>query len=513
MRKLHGFPGGLQLDGHKTLATGEASTRPPLSHEYVLPLLQHEGDPARAVVAAGDSVRRGQVMARAEGYLSLPIHAPTSGTISAIEARPIPHPSGLMAECIVLRADGRDEAEEPHPPISDPEAIHPSRLRNRLRECGVAGLGGAAFPTHVKLNPARHRIHTLILNGAQCEPYISCDDMLMRERAAEVVAGGQVLLTALQCERLIVAIEEATPEAIRAIQTAITELGDPRLELAVVPARYPEGGERQLIQTLTGQEVPSGGLPADLGVLCQNVATAAAAWRALAHGEALTERMVTVTGSGVRSPCNVIARIGTPVRDLIAHAGGYTPEVERLIMGGPMMGFALDNDEIPVVKGSTCVLAASREDGVAQREPMPCIRCGECAEVCPASLLPQQLYWHARDRDFDALRDYDLFDCIECGCCDLVCPSHIPLAQYFRAAKTEIWNRQRERSRAEQARRRHEFRQARLEREQAERRRRLEEKKKRLEQRESAGPDKADVADIISRARTRKKRGRKGESD
>ena len=506
MRQLHGFPGGLRLEGHKQVATGRPSARLPLSHEYVLPLRQHEGDPARPVVTAGDRVLRGEVVARAEGWLSLPLHAPTSGQIVDVEARQIPHRSGLMADCIVLRADGRDASVDPAPAIEHPGDVHPSRLRNRLRECGVAGLGGAAFPAHVKLNPAGRRIDTLIINGAQCEPWISCDDMLLREQAEEVVSGARVLQTALECERVIFAVEDATPEAAGSLEDAIAQAGDPRLELAIVPAIYPEGGERQLIQTLLGREVPSGGLPADLGVLCHNVGTAAAAHRAVHEGRALDERMITVTGDGVHEPRNLRARIGTPVSELVAFAGGYTEGVRRLIMGGPMMGFALGSDEVPVVKGTTCILAAASDALAASREPLPCIRCGECAEVCPAGLLPQQLYSHARQRDLEGAADYHLFDCIECGCCDYVCPSHIPLVQYFHAAKTETWARRRDRQKAELARERYEARQARLERQAEEKRRRLERKKQALEEGKRKDPDQEDVAALISRARSRKRR-------
>ncbi|WP_374729185.1 MULTISPECIES: electron transport complex subunit RsxC [Natronospira] len=497
------------------MSTEQPLLRLPLGFEYVLPLLQHEGDPAEPVVAVGERVLRGQVIARAEGYFSLPIHAPTSGTVTAVEPRPIPHPSGLLADCIVIEADGLDEEEQSRPAIENPAAVHPSRLRNRLRECGVAGLGGAAFPTHVKLNPTGERqAEVLIINGAQCEPYISCDDMLLRERADEVIAGVQTMLVALDCPRALVAIEADTPEAMAAVDAAIEASKDERIERVMVPTVYPEGGERQLIQTLLGREVPSGGLPIDVGAICHNVGTALAAWRAIHYGEALTERVVTVTGEGVHQPRNVIARLGTPVADLLSFCGGYTGSAERLIMGGPMMGFALSNDQIPVVKGSTCVLAASDTEVVTEKHAMPCIRCGECAEVCPASLLPQQLYWHARDRDLEEAEAYHLFDCIECGCCDVVCPSHIPLVQYFRAAKTEIWARQQERQKSELARRRYEERQARLAREAEEKKRRLEEKKASLAARKKGDKEvKSEIDAILSRVKARRQQdsGEKGD--
>ncbi|MCP1726154.1 electron transport complex protein RnfC [Natronospira proteinivora] len=507
MQTLHGFPGGLALEARKDQSTAKPLARVPLGFEYVLPLLQHEGDPAQARVSVGDRVLRGQVIARAEGYLSLPIHAPTSGTVTGILPRPIPHPSGLLAECIVIEADGLDEAAETKAPIEDPAAVHPSRLRNRLRECGVAGLGGAAFPTHVKLNPTAERpIETLIINGAQCEPYISCDDRLLREKADEVVAGTAVMLTALHASQALIAIENDTPQAMAAVDEALARYSDDRIRRVAVPTIYPEGGERQLIQTLTGREVPSRGLPADIGVICHNVGTARAAWRAIHHGEALTERVVTVTGNGVTAPRNVIARLGTPVADLVAFCGGYTDSVARLIMGGPMMGFALGSDEVSVVKGTTCILAADNSEILLEKQSMPCIRCGECAETCPAGLLPQQLYWHAHERDWEGVENFHLFDCIECGCCDVVCPSHIPLVQYFRAAKTEIWARQRDREKSDIARARYEQRQARLAREAEEKKRRHEEKKKALAGRKK-GDDKvkSELDAIMSRVKQRKK--------
>jgi electron transport complex protein RnfC len=304
MRQLHRFPGGLKLADEKGLATGEPLTTMPLCHDYVLPLLQHEGDPAKAVVKPGQRVLGGEVVARADGWLSLPVHAPTSGVISDIAPRPIAHPSGLWADCIVLAADGEDRAANARPGIGDPASLHPSRLRNRLRECGVAGLGGAAFPAHIKLNRGeRPPLDCLILNGAQCEPYISCDDLLLREHAREVVAGGRIMRHALECRRVVIAIEDNVPEAGEAVERALAEIGDDDFELVVVPAAYPEGGERQLIQVITGREVPSGGLPADIGVVCHNVGTAAAAARAVHHGEALVSRVVTVTGRGAeRTP-------------------------------------------------------------------------------------------------------------------------------------------------------------------------------------------------------------------
>jgi Na+-translocating ferredoxin:NAD+ oxidoreductase subunit C len=342
-------------------------------------------------------------------------------------------------------------------------------------------LGGAAFPTAVKLG-AGSAMKLLILNGAECEPYICCDELLLRERPQEVITGAQALMRALEIGRCCIAIEADKPLAQRALEAALTAAGETRIQLAVVPAIYPEGGERQLIKVLTGQEVPARGVPPDIGYLCQNVGTAAAVARAVLRGEPLISRIVTVTGEGVARPRNLEVRLGTPVAALIEACGGYTEQAAHLLMGGAMMGFPLADDSLPVIKGTNCIVVASREEIRPRAPAMPCIRCGECAEACPAQLLPQQLYWHARAGELDRLDEYHLFDCIECGCCDVACPSQLPLTQYFRFAKTELWARDRDRVRSDLARERFEARRARLDAEQQARRRRLEEKARAAEQ-------------------------------
>lgn len=500
-RRLWDFPGGILLEPCKEAATAQPIEAMPLVDEYVLPLEQHIGEAAEPRVAPGDRVRRGELLARPSAYISAALHAPTSGTITAIEERPVPHPTGLARPCIVLRADGRDEALPPAP-VTDYTALDPEALRERVREAGIVGLGGAAFPTWIKLAPGATPVEMLIINGAECEPYISCDDMLMRERAAEILSGTRIMRHALQAARAVIAVEDDKPEALAALRAALENEKETALELVEVPARYPEGGERQLIQTLTGREVPHDGLPLDIGMVCQNVGTAAAVHQAILHGEPLTSRIVTVAGTGVACARNLDVRIGTPMRALIEHCGGYTDRTVRLIMGGPMMGFTLAGDELPVVKATNCLLAAGPAEFPRPATPMPCIRCGDCAAVCPARLLPQQLFWHAQAGDLERARDYDLFDCIECGCCDTVCPSHIPLTAWFRYAKTEIWGQEAERAKADIARRRYEARQARLERERAEREARRRRKQETLEKQDA----KAEIAAALERAR--KKKGR-----
>ncbi|HXH04116.1 MAG TPA: electron transport complex subunit RsxC, partial [Candidatus Competibacteraceae bacterium] len=420
----------------------------------------------------------------------------------------IAHPSGLAAPCLVIDSDGLEQWTELPPPLPDWARREPAAIRARARECGLVGLGGAAFPTAVKLNAAVEKpIELLVLNGAECEPYITCDDMLMRDRAAEIVAGLRIMRHALQAQRAVIAVEDNKPEARAALQRVLAESGTDAagIELRVLPTRYPIGGEKQLIKALTGLEVPSHGLPADLGIVCHNVATAYALYEAVLFGRPLIARYVTVTGDGIREPQVLEALIGTAVNELVAQCGGYQPEVRRLIMGGPMMGFTLSHDAVPIVKGSNCILAL--RGAPPAEEPMPCIRCAACVEVCPAHLLPQQLYWYTRAKDFDQVQDYHLFDCIECGCCAAVCPSHIPLVQYYRYAKSEIWAREREKEKAELARTRHTARQERLEREQEERAAKLRKKKEAVSaERETAGasdPKKAAIEAALAKAKAK----------
>ena len=466
------FPGGLALDYHKLSAPIQDAALP---QQLVVPLSQHIGQPAKCLVSIGEQVLGGQPLAAAEGYVSTPVHAATSGTVVAIEPRPVPHPSGLSAPCVVIEPDGQD-TQQPDTPADGLE-MDATALRNRIRQAGVVGLGGAAFPSFIKLNPGSSVVDTLVINGAECEPYISCDQALMRERADDILNGVQIMLHALDAQRCLIGVEDNKPDAIDALIDAVSRRGDERVTVVTVPTRYPQGGEKQLIQTLTGREIPSHGLPLDIGIVCHNPGTAVAVWEAVTLGRALTHRVVTVTGPGIANPCNLRVRIGTPVRELLAQAGGLVDPDVRLIMGGPMMGFALSGADVPVVKATNCILALRRQDLRPDAAAMPCIRCGACADACPAGLLPQQLYWHARAQEFDKTQDYKLFDCIECGCCAQVCPSQIPLVQYYRHAKTEIWAEERAQRKADVARQRHEARQARLEREEAEKKAAREAKK------------------------------------
>lgn len=503
--KLWRFHGGLHLDGRKSASTAAPLDLAPIPPRLVLPLNQHVGAPAEPLVAPGDRVLRGQPLAKPSGYIGAGVHAASSGIVTGIERRPVPHPSGLDADCVIIDSDGEDRPWEGYAPLSNYRTLNGPALRARVRECGIVGLGGAAFPTAVKLNTGSG-LRCLILNGAECEPYISCDDTLMRERPVEVVTGAQVMLHALEIRHCVIAIEDDKPEALAALRAALERVRDERIAVVTVPAIYPEGGERQLIQVLTGQEVPASGIPADIGYLVQNVGTAAAVARAVLHGEPLISRIVTVTGEGITRPCNLEVRLGTPVADLAVACGGYTDRARHLVMGGAMMGFGLTSDEVPVIKATNCLLVAGDEEIRPRDEARACIRCGACSNVCPASLMPQQLYWHARAGDFEEVERYNLYDCIECGCCDLVCPSHIPLTRYFRYAKTEIWSRERERARADLARQRFETRKARIEREQAERQRKLAARSARLTQGDAAARQ-AVIDEVMERVRSKGEAG------
>ncbi len=507
--KLWHFHGGLHLPEHKETTRDRESRPLPLPQRLVLSLHQHIGEDAEPVVRVGERVWKGQLIARAPSYVSAPLHAPTSGTVTDIGEHPLPHPSGLPGPCIVIEPDGEDAWWPERPQgTRDYLELDPAEIRQRVRDAGIVGLGGAAFPTAVKLNPpAAHPVDTLVINGAECEPYITCDDRLMRERAREVLEGARIIRHALGVERVLVGIEDNKPEAFEALRHELHGESRGGIELIRVPTIYPTGGEKQLIKVLTGREVPSNGLPSDIGVVCQNVGTAAAVYRAIVHGEPLISRLVTVTGHGVAEPGNVEALIGTPIAHLVAHSGGYTEHAERLVMGGPMMGFALHTDELPIIKGTNCILVAREEEVVDPVEPMPCIRCGRCTAACPVDLLPQQLYWYAHARDFDHIQDYNLFDCIECGCCAYVCPSHLPLVHYYRYAKTEIWAQEREKEKADRARRRHEFRLERLEREKREKAERMAKKKaelaKKLKDKEKGGGQDA-IQAALERVRQKK---------
>ena len=503
------FHGGIKLPGHKEMSTQTAISRLPPGDRYVIPVNQHIGADGETLVASGERVLKGQMLARPNGLISAAVHSPVSGTVVEIGEYPFPHPSGLAGQCIVIANDHDEEWIERHPLGDDYLDASSHQLRNIVRDAGIVGLGGAAFPAAVKQTEIG--IETLILNGVECEPYISCDDMLMRERAPDIVRGTKIIAHIIKAKQCIIAIEDNKPEAIEAVVDAVESDGGGNIRVQVVPTIYPSGGERQLIKLVTGMEVPINGLPSDIQVLCHNVATAYAVYRAVYQDEPLISRIVTVTGRGVASPRNLEVNIGTPIRECIQYCGGYNRDARALIMGGPMMGLTLESDELPVIKATNCLLVTSGIDISLpeSRMHMPCIRCGDCVDVCPANLLPQQLYWFSANRDYDSAVDYNLFDCIECGCCAYVCPSRIPLVQYYRHAKSDIWDQERERKKSDIARQRHENRQARLVKQKQEREARLKKKRDALAKKKSSRDKEIDkkkalIAEALARVNEKK---------
>lgn len=491
--KLHG---GLRLPAHKERSTAVPLKVAPIPPQLYLPIAQHVGEPAQPVVNTGDRVLKGQTIAEPDGEMGAPVHASSSGTIVGIQQWPVSGRYGDTAPCIVIECDGKDEAM-PRAAAGDYRTLEPAEVLLRILDGGIVGLGGAVFPTAQKLMQARTlETEHLILNGVECEPYISCDDVLMRERAADILSGAQILMHALRIEVCYVAVESDKPEALQSLGEALADIGDDRIVLKQVPTIYPSGGEDQLVQLVTNRQVPSGGLPTDVGCLVQNVGTAAAVHDWIVGNEPLISRITTVTGDGVRNPVNVHARIGTTVGDIVEFAGGYTENAEHLFIGGPLTGKSVSTDRVPLVKASNCILAVFKSS-FAGRE-LPCIRCGDCAAVCPVQLLPQQLFWYACADNEQKLREFGLLDCIECGCCDLVCPSHIPLTADFRVAKGRIRELADEKARAERARQRFEARNQRLEREQRERQDELARQKESAKQ---AGP--AAIAEILKRKKQR----------
>ena len=466
-QKFWTFPGGVHPDGRKHLSNQTAINILPLPKQLVIPVKQHIGTAGACLVSVGDKVLKGQTLTSSPHPFSVPVHAPTSGLVTAIEERTTAHPSGLPELCVVIEADGNDTWTELKP-IADYQQQTKSSLISAICEAGIAGMGGAGFPTHIK-STARKKVEFLIINGVECEPYITADDRLMREFAWQIRQGIDILSHLIEPKVVIIAIEDNKPEAFKAMQQVCTDT--PAIRVVQIPTKYPAGGEKQLIQVLTGREVPRTGLPADIGVMMFNVGTCYAIADAILHGKPLIQRVVTVTGEAVQKPQNVWALIGTPIEHLLSQAQ-YQLKKQKLptvIMGGPMMGFTLPTVEVPVVKITNCLLIpAKKELNLSQRE-LACIRCSACADACPVSLLPQQMYWHSKALELDKAEEYNLFDCIECGACAYVCPSEIPLVHYYRKAKAQIRIQRDDKDKAEKSKQRFEARKARLEKEKQER--------------------------------------------
>ncbi|WP_202304308.1 electron transport complex subunit RsxC [Dryocola clanedunensis] len=461
--RIWDFDGGIHPPEMKSQSNGTPLRQVPLSKQLFLPLKQHIGAEGELCVKAGDHVLRGQALTKGRGRM-LPVHAPTSGTITAIAPHATAHPSALAELSVIIEADGEDVWME-RDGWADYRNKSREALIERIHQFGVAGLGGAGFPTGNKLQGGGDKIETLIINAAECEPYITADDRLMQDCAAQIVEGIRILAHILQPQRVLIGIEDNKPQAISMMRAVLVGCND--IELRVIPTKYPSGGAKQLTQILTGKQVPHGGRSSDIGVLMQNVGTAFAVKRAIIDGEPLTERVVTLTGEAVAQPGNVWARLGTPVRHLLEFADFRPTHDQQVIMGGPLMGFSLPWLDVPVVKITNCLLAPSAGEMGEPEPEQSCIRCSACADSCPADLLPQQLYWFSKGQQHDKATAHNLKDCIECGACAYVCPSSIPLVQYFRQEKAEIREIELEAKRTAEAKVRFEARQARLEREKA----------------------------------------------
>ncbi len=465
----HRFAGGVHPESKKITASMPIGDCP-IAPLYVIPLKQHIGEACSPLVAVGEHVLRGQKIGKSEGYVSVPIHAPTSGKVVSIEERQIPHPSGMGMPSIVIESDGRDQRDDGLKPIADWQQVDPAILRERARMCGLVGLGGAVFPTFIKLvQDKRFPIETLILNGAECEPYLTNDHRLMLEYTEETLTGMAIIMHMVEAKAGIVAIEDNKPDVAVAMQEALDKRSDmDGVRVVVLPTRYPQGSEKQLIYSLTGKEVAAGQLPFHIGVLCQNVGTSKALYDAVVLGQPLTERVVTVSGDAMPNPANLRVRIGTPMRFVFNHCGLNEFEKVRILLGGPMMGERLRHPDVPVVKSSTGLLIM-RDDSFVQAHAaeQPCIRCGHCSEACPSHLVPNMLADFCRSDQFDKAENFQIFDCIECGCCSYVCPANIPLVHYFRYGKGQLALQRREQGFAEASRIRSSARDARLAREEA----------------------------------------------
>jgi electron transport complex protein RnfC len=457
--ELWDFPGGVFPAERKALSNQTPIGKLPIPECLYVTVKQHIGVEGHLIVEVGQRVLKGQALTKSMNPFAVPIHAPTSGEIAAIHKHVSAHPSGLPELTVQITSDQQDKWTQLSP-LVDYQSQPKMQVLTAICDAGISGMGGAGFPTHIKSSPKKD-VDFLIINGIECEPYITSDDRLMREHAWQIRQGIDVLCHLLKPKHVLIGIENNKPEAIEAMQVACRE--NPNYRVCIVPTKYPAGGEKQLIQVLTNREVPAQGLPVDVGVIMHNVGTCFAIADAIFAGKPLIERVVTVTGEASKSPGNVWALIGSPVSHLLTHCD-YKQTLQRqpnIIMGGPMMGFSVTSELVPVVKTTNCILAPT-DNEMAGNNEQACIRCGACADACPASLLPQQLFWHAKAKELDKAQDYNLFDCIECGACAYVCPSEIPLVHYYRIAKSEIRVEQEEKQKSDKARDRFEKREARL---------------------------------------------------
>jgi len=470
--KIFKFNGGIKTDTRKTVSTSHPIKKISMPKKLILPLRQHVGRVAKLKVNLGEKVLKGQLIAEADGNVSAAIHAPTSGIIVSVEKQSIPHPSGLPDYCVTLIPDGKDTWIKKDP--VNWKKIGREETIKKIYSSGIVGLGGATFPSHLKLHNNNNEIKTLVVNAAECEPYITCDDMLMREKSVDLIEGIRLVLHLLGAENAIIGIEDNKPEAIEKLTVLVKK--DEHISIKVVPTIYPSGDAKRLIYLLTGTQLAKGKRSAEYGIQMFNVATIVALYNFINLGEPSISRIITITGN-VTTPNNYEVLFGTPLSDLIVDAGGVIKKSSSFIMGGPMMGFKLPSVNVPVTKAMNCVINAGSEMVENNSPVLPCIRCARCADACPVTLQPQELFWFSQSNQFEKAENYNLFDCIECGCCSYVCPSNIPLVQYYRYAKSEIIGERHAKEEADIARERNDFRLHRLQREKEERARKVAERK------------------------------------
>ncbi|MDX8390715.1 MAG: electron transport complex subunit RsxC [Mariprofundaceae bacterium] len=480
-RKSSDFHGGIDPEQHKITANQPIQDCP-LSPLYILPMKQHIGQICQPLVEVGSDVLYGEKVAKSQGYLSAPIHSPVSGRVVKIEQHPVPHPSGLGLPSIFIEPDGTGREDKSLEPLVNYRDQDPSLIRERVRMAGIVGLGGAVFPSFIKLVQDKvHVIDRVILNGIECEPYLTNDHRLLLEHAREVVEGLDIIMYMVGAKHATIAIEDNKADAAVVIEEAVAKhaVEGCDIEVKILPTRYPQGSEKQLIQVLTGREVPAGKLPMHVGVICHNIGTTKAIYDAVKLGRPLTDRVVTLSGNAMPQPANMRVKLGTPLRFLLEQRGVSNFEGLSILHGGPMMGEVLPDIHVPVIKSSTGLLVMQKSSlSSVQPDVLPCIRCGHCGDACPANLVPNLLASYCVSDQFDKAQDYALFDCIECGCCSYVCPSNIPLVQQFRYAKGQVAMIEREHSFSELSRTRTESRDARLEKEKAEKAARRSRKRK-----------------------------------
>jgi H+/Na+-translocating ferredoxin:NAD+ oxidoreductase subunit C len=490
VHKLWEISGGIHVPDNKEQSLTRPVGKAKLPKRLVIPLQQHIGAPNEPLVSVGDRVLKGQMIGSSKGFISAPVHASSSGKVIDIGDYPVPHPSALPGPCVVIETDGKDEWTDLPTPMEYYATWDKTEIRDRIRQSGIVGMGGAAFPTSVKLNPpeGQQDIRSLIINGAECEPFITSDDVLMQHHAERIINGAAIMNYLLDAKNCLFAIEDNKPKAIEVMKQALANSEDklPNAHVVVIPTRYPSGGEKQLIYILTGKEVRQGGIPSQIGVVVQNVSTAAAVADAVLEGKPLISRLVTFTGEGIKQPQNLEVILGTPVEDLIPQVGGYTNKASKLILGGPMMGISMRSDAIPVGKANNCILVPSPEEIPDTGTISACIRCLRCVDACPMSLVPQNMYWHIRSSALEKAKHNNLFDCIECGCCSHVCPSRIPLVQFFRSAKAANLQLDRDQQKKERARERAEARTERLEKLAAEKKAKMQAKKEAMQKKKEA---------------------------